>query len=132
MHFLWKQIKRELQVTHGWLKPRTLNEMTGVPAAQIIAEEAAQVKEEERKKKAIEQYEEFLTVYYKNNKDNLIKRKQFIYRGGKNGAEPSEKPAPEDEVPKEQEVGKSRNKVTSTNKTFTEEKDIDSGMRKKP
>ncbi len=41
MHFLWKQIKRELQVTHGWLKPRTLNEMTGVPAAQIIAEEAA-------------------------------------------------------------------------------------------
>jgi hypothetical protein len=57
MHFLWKQIRRELQVTHGWLKPRTLNEMTGVPAAQIMAEEAAQQKEEERKKKAIEQYE---------------------------------------------------------------------------
>ena len=54
MHSLWKQIKRELQITHGWLKPRTLNEMTGTPAAQILAEEAAQAKEEERRKKAIE------------------------------------------------------------------------------
>jgi hypothetical protein len=33
MHSLWKQIKRELQITHGWLKPKTLIEMTGVPAA---------------------------------------------------------------------------------------------------
>jgi hypothetical protein len=41
MHFLWKQIRRELQITHGWLKPRTLNEMTGVPAAQLMAEETA-------------------------------------------------------------------------------------------
>jgi len=65
MHFLWKQIRRELQVTHGWLKPRTLNDLTGTPAAQILAEEAAQVKEEERKKKAIEQYEEFLKTFYK-------------------------------------------------------------------
>ena len=54
---MWKQIQRELQITNGWLKPRTLNEMTGVPAAQILAEEAAHLKEEERKKKAIEQYE---------------------------------------------------------------------------
>ena len=51
---MWKQIQRELQITHGWLKPRTLNEMTGVPAAQILAEEAAKEKEDERKKKAIE------------------------------------------------------------------------------
>jgi hypothetical protein len=57
MHFLWKQIKRELQITHGWLKPRTLNDLTGVPAAQIMHEETAIIKEEERKKKAIEQYE---------------------------------------------------------------------------
>ena len=41
MHYMWKQIQRELQITNGWLKPRTLNEMTGVPAAQILAEEAA-------------------------------------------------------------------------------------------
>jgi hypothetical protein len=73
MHFVWKQIRRELQITHGWLKPRTLNEMTGVPAAQIIAEEAAQVKEEQRKKKAIEQYEQFLKTFYKGNKNSKKK-----------------------------------------------------------
>jgi hypothetical protein len=33
LHFLWKQIRKELQVTNGWLKPRKLNELTGVPAA---------------------------------------------------------------------------------------------------
>lgn len=54
MHFMWKQIKRELAVTHGWLKPRTLHELTGVPAAQLLAEETAKEKEEERKKKAIQ------------------------------------------------------------------------------
>jgi len=32
-YFVWKQIERELNVTKGWLKPRVLNEMTGVPAA---------------------------------------------------------------------------------------------------
>lgn len=55
----------ELRVTHGWLKPRTLNEMTGVPAAQILAQEAAEKAEIERKKKAVEQYEEFLKTFYK-------------------------------------------------------------------
>lgn len=68
MHGMWKQIKRELNITHGWLKPRTLNDLTGVPAAQIIAEEAAKKKEEERKQKAIIQYEEFLKKYYKEKK----------------------------------------------------------------
>lgn len=33
MHFIWKDIKRELRITNGWLKPRTLNEMTGIPLA---------------------------------------------------------------------------------------------------
>ena len=75
MHFLWKQIKRELQVTHGWLKPRTLNEMTGVPAAQIMHEETALLKEEERKKKAIEQYEQFLKTFYKSSKPIFSKKK---------------------------------------------------------
>jgi len=40
--------------------------MTGVPAAQILAQEAAQQKEDERKRKAIEQYEEFLKTFYKS------------------------------------------------------------------
>jgi hypothetical protein len=31
--------------------------MTGVPAAQLMAEETAQLKEDERKKKAIAEYE---------------------------------------------------------------------------
>ena len=46
MHFVWKQIKRELQITNGWLKPKVLFETTGVPAAQLLAQEL------ERKKKA--------------------------------------------------------------------------------
>jgi hypothetical protein len=33
MHFIWKDIKRELRITNGWLKPRTLNEKTGIPLA---------------------------------------------------------------------------------------------------
>jgi hypothetical protein len=33
MHFVWKQIRRELQITNGWLKPRVLFDATGVPAA---------------------------------------------------------------------------------------------------
>jgi hypothetical protein len=65
MHFLWKDIKRELRITHGWLKPRTLNELTGVPLAQKVAEEAAIAKEADRKRKAIQQYEEFLRRFYK-------------------------------------------------------------------
>ena len=76
MHFLWKQIRRELQITHGWLKPRTLNEMSGVPAAQLMAEETAQIKEDERKKKAIEQYEEFLKTYYKSGPPPIYLKKK--------------------------------------------------------
>lgn len=41
--------------------------MTGVPAAQIVAEEAAMVKEENRKREAIQKYEEFLKKFYKQN-----------------------------------------------------------------
>lgn len=33
MHLLWKDIRRELRITNGWLKPMKLNEITGVPAA---------------------------------------------------------------------------------------------------
>lgn len=33
LHFVWKQIQRELQVTNGWLKPKVLFEKTGIPAA---------------------------------------------------------------------------------------------------
>ncbi len=33
LHFLWKSIRNELKLTNGWLKPRKLIEMTGVPAA---------------------------------------------------------------------------------------------------
>ena len=53
MHFLWKDIKKELRITQGWLKPRTLYEMTGVPLAQKVAEETAAANEKQRKKAAI-------------------------------------------------------------------------------
>jgi hypothetical protein len=39
LHFLWKSIRNELKLTNGWLKPRKLIEITGVPAAQILSEE---------------------------------------------------------------------------------------------
>ena len=42
--------------------------MTGVPAAQLLAEETAKEKEDERKRKAIEQYEQYLKSFYKNSK----------------------------------------------------------------
>ena len=33
MHFLWKDIRKELKITNGWLKPKKLIEVTGIPAA---------------------------------------------------------------------------------------------------
>ena len=39
LHFLWKSIRNELKLTNGWLKPRKLIEITGIPAAQILSEE---------------------------------------------------------------------------------------------
>ena len=35
-HFVWQSIQKELNLTNGWLKPRVLNEKTGVPAAQLL------------------------------------------------------------------------------------------------
>ena len=43
-----------MNLTNGWLKPRVLNEKTGVPAAKILQEELARKKKEEMKKIAIE------------------------------------------------------------------------------
>lgn len=64
LHFVWKQIKRELQVTNGWLKPKVLFEKTGVPAAQILNEELEKKKKEEKKLAAIQQYQSFLRKFY--------------------------------------------------------------------
>ena len=44
-----------------------LNEITGVPAAQLLNEELMKKKKEEIKKKAIEQYEYFLKKFYNAN-----------------------------------------------------------------
>lgn len=63
-YFVWKQIQRELNVTKGWLKPRVLNEMTGVPAAQLLEEEQARKKKEEDKLKAVEAYKSFLAKFF--------------------------------------------------------------------
>jgi hypothetical protein len=49
MHFVWKQIKRELQITNGWLKPKVLLETTGVPAAELLAKELQKKKQAELK-----------------------------------------------------------------------------------
>lgn len=84
MHFMWKDIRKELAVTHGWLKPRTLNEMTGVPAAQKIAEEQAMLQKEARKKEAIAKYELFLQTFYKQKS---LKKKET-----KNGESEDESP----------------------------------------
>lgn len=79
MHFVWKQIKRELQITNGWLKPKVLFETTGVPAAQLLAEELDRKKKAELKQQAIEQYQLFLKKYYnstvspsKSNKQSAV------------------------------------------------------------
>ena len=70
MHFLWKDIRKELKITNGWLKPRKLLEVTGVPAAQILNEELMKKKRDENKKKAIEEYEKFLKKFYNSSPTN--------------------------------------------------------------
>lgn len=72
LHFVWKQIKRELQITNGWLKPKVLFEKTGVPAAQLLNEELAKKKKEEMKLAAIQQYQTFLKKYYNQGKSAII------------------------------------------------------------
>ena len=52
--------------------------MTGVPAAQIVAEEAAMVKEENLKREAIQKYEEFLKKFYKQNINQIKKTKATV------------------------------------------------------
>ncbi|CDW74793.1 zinc carboxypeptidase family protein [Stylonychia lemnae] len=64
LHFLWKSIRNELKLTNGWLKPRKLIEITGIPAAQLLNEEMQRKKKEDQKKKAIEIYEQFLKKFY--------------------------------------------------------------------
>jgi hypothetical protein len=64
LHYVWKQIKRELNLTQGWLKPRVLNEKTGVPAAQLLQEELANKKRQEEKQKKITEYEQFLSKFH--------------------------------------------------------------------
>jgi len=64
MHFMWKEIRKELRVTNGWLKPRKLNEITGTPAAQILNDEIQKKRREEQKRKAILEYEQFLKKYF--------------------------------------------------------------------
>lgn len=70
-HFVWKQIQRELNVTNGWLKPRVLMEKTGVPAAQLLAEQMDRKKKEEEKIKAIEEYKKFLNKFYGSGKTKI-------------------------------------------------------------
>ena len=72
LHFVWKQIKRELQITNGWLKPKVLFEKTGVPAAQLLNEEIAKKKRDEAKRQAIEQYQAFLRKYYNQGRGAVI------------------------------------------------------------
>jgi hypothetical protein len=38
-HMLSKQLEKETASTNGWLKPGMLMEVTGVPAAEIMAQE---------------------------------------------------------------------------------------------
>jgi len=61
-----------LQITNGWLKPKVLFEKTGVPAAQLLAEEQAKKKKEEQKVAAIHQYELFLQKYFNKGKGATI------------------------------------------------------------
>lgn len=75
--------------------------MTGVPAAQIIAEEAAKQKEEERKRKAIQQYEEFLKKFYKEKKP-IIRH----YQAFKNKAQNQE----EDHMPNKKTLSPAKQK----------------------
>lgn len=49
-HYVLKSIENELVITKGWLKPSKLIELTGTPAAVVLARKLAQEKEESKKK----------------------------------------------------------------------------------
>ena len=51
-----KQIEKEIALTNGWLKPKLLLEVTGMPAAEKIANEYALKLKEEKKRKQIAEY----------------------------------------------------------------------------
>ena len=49
-HYVLKDIEKELINTRGWLKPSKLIEITGTPAAYVLAKKLQQEKEEMKKK----------------------------------------------------------------------------------
>ncbi len=49
-HYVLRSIEQELIITRGWLKPSKLVELTGTPAADVLAKKLAQEKEELKKR----------------------------------------------------------------------------------
>lgn len=49
-HYVLKGIEKELIITRGWLKPSKLIELTGTPAAVVLAKKLAHEKEELKRK----------------------------------------------------------------------------------
>ncbi len=52
-HYLLKEIEKELVITRGWLKPSKLKQLTGTPAADLLARKIAQQKEEAKRKQRV-------------------------------------------------------------------------------
>ncbi len=49
-HYVLKGLEKEMLITRGWLKPSRLIELTGTPAADVLAREIATAKEELQRK----------------------------------------------------------------------------------
>lgn len=49
-HYVLKDLEKELIITRGWLKPSKLIELTGTPAADVLAKKISKEKEEMKRK----------------------------------------------------------------------------------
>ena len=81
-YYVAKQIERETALMNGWLKPKLLNELSGVPAAVLLCEELERKKREDRRRKGTDDVEPHVTSEEAASKrvNELIKRSNSICR----------------------------------------------------
>ena len=78
--YVAKQIERETALMNGWLKPKLLNELSGVPAAVLLCEELERKKREGRRRKGTDEGDPLTAADEAASKrvNELIKRSNSI------------------------------------------------------
>ena len=73
-HYMLKEIEQEMVITRGWLKPSKLIELTGTPAADLLAKKIAHEKEEIRRKQRVSKIKDVMKI----KKDKASKNMSHI------------------------------------------------------